>query len=185
MHRTALVARIVVASAFAVAPALALAGPAGAAITKGPCNGSATIGGTTYTPANDTEANPIIVPEQGTVAWQGTTGGAVIKNHSGSIGIVVGPGSITVADWANPNKKGDTESSGTYDLATAYEKLPLDIVGIYKVVGEHAGQGGSCEGFAMVKIDGNPLATVPGAAAAGLTVLTGAGVVAAGMAKKP
>jgi hypothetical protein len=162
------------------------AAPASAAITEGPCDGSVTIKGTTYTPANDTEANPVIVPDEpGLVfTWHGDTGGAVIKNHSGQIGVSIGPGVVPVADWSNPNEGGDTSADGSYNLDTAWEKIGFHLVGIYRVEGNHDGEGGSCEGFAYVKIEGNPLTTPVGAGALALTVAAGAGVLFAGKAKR-
>jgi hypothetical protein len=62
--------------------------------------------------------------------------------------------------------------------------LPFDVVGVYRVSGFHHGDVGACDGFVYVKIEGNPLATVPGAAAAALTVGTGALTLAAGKARR-
>lgn len=162
--------------------ALAIAVPASAAIT-GPCNGSVTIGGVTYGPDNDTASNPIVVPRSGVAEWQGTTG-VVIKDHTGQVGVEIGPATIEVAGWSGANKKKDTEARGTYQLEDAFDKLPVDLVGLYKVTGFHRGTPApGCEGNVMIKVEGNPLGTVPGAASVALTVLSGAGLVAAGIAR--
>jgi len=52
-------------------------------------------------------------------------------------------------------------------------------VGLYKVIGQSMGPAGTCSGSALVKVAGNPLKTVAGAAAAGITAL---GVVGLGVA---
>jgi hypothetical protein len=148
--------------------AFPLAAAAGAGI-EGPCDGSVTIGGSTYGPANDTPANPIVVPDEPglTAQWQGSTG-VVIKDHSGSVGIQVGPFTIAPADWrwSGPNEEEATSASGTTSIDEAKALLPLDIVGVYEVRGTHAGDGGACEGMALVRVEGNPLSTAPGAGAA-------------------
>jgi hypothetical protein len=161
------------------------ASPAQAALTKGPCNGSVTIEGKRYTPANDTAANPVVVPEEEgvIVEYRGNTGDAKIKDHTGGIAVEIGPGSITVASWGHPHKKGDNKARGLYSLDEAYEKLPLDLVGLYKVEGFHRGKGGECEGFAMILIEGNPFGTLPGLASVSLTAVAGIGVAVAAVAK--
>ncbi|MBI2238332.1 MAG: hypothetical protein HYU54_07400 [Actinobacteria bacterium] len=166
-------------------PVLLFAAPAGAAVT-GPCDGSATIEGVTYTPANDTPGNPVALPDkEGVVAsWEGSTDGP-IHNHNGEIGVDVGPFTIPVADWAGENKKDEVQKKGEYQLDDAYAKLPLGIVGLFRVSGSHIGDEASCEGFVYVKIEGNPLSTVPGVAAAALTTATAALVAAAGVARRP
>jgi hypothetical protein len=170
-----------------VALPLALAAPASAKITEGPCDGSVTIQGVTYTPANDTPGNPAVIPnESGVIVdYTGNTGGVVIKDHSGSISIHVGPIPIEVATWAGENADELVEKTDTYPLDQAYEALPFDVVGIYRVSGEHSGEGGACAGFAYVRIEGNPITTVPGAAATAVTVAAAGGVVGAAFAKKP
>lgn len=161
------------------------AAPASANVT-GPCDGSATIKGVTYTPNNDTPGNPVVIPnEKGVIVdWQGNTGGVVIKNHTGQIAVDVGPFGVVVADWSGENANKETEKHGKYNLDDAYDKLPVDLVGIYRVSGFHHGEGGACDGFVYVKIEGNPLSTVPGAGAAVLTLGMGALVLTAGKAKR-
>jgi hypothetical protein len=162
------------------------AAPASANVTEGPCDGSVTIKGVTYTPENDTKDNPIVVPDEPglTFTWHGDTGGTVITDHHGQIGVSVGPGVVPVAEWANPNTGEETSKDGSYNIDTAWEKIGMHLVGIYRIEGSHEGTGGTCEGFAFVKIEGNPLTTPVGAGAVGLTLLTGAGVLFAGKAKK-
>lgn len=175
--------RIAIACALALTPVVLAAAPAHA-IVLGPCNGTANINGNIYSPANDTRSNPVVIPKEGVAHWQGVTT-TVITNHRGGLGLVIGPTNYLFAKWGSENKKKETKKAGTYNFDNFYARIPVDVVGIYKVIGTHQGKGGRCEGFVMVKLEGNPLATVPGAAAAGLTVLTGLGVAVAGMAKKP
>jgi hypothetical protein len=143
------------------------------------------IDGVTYTPDNDTPSNPVVIPdEEGLVAeWEGRTDGP-ITDHSGEIYVVAGPVNISIGDWGAPNKpKPKRRARGNYDIDEARSDA-MKVVGLYRVEGSHSGDGGSCEGFVLVKIEGNPLGTVPGAASAGGTLLAGIGLVAAAMAKK-
>jgi hypothetical protein len=159
--------------------------PAGASITEGSCDGSVTIDGTTYTPANDSPDNPIVVPDKkGLVAtYEGTTG-VVIHNHTGQISVMVGPAGIPVADWGGKNADDEVEASGTYAVDDAFDKLGFRAVGIYRIEGSHAGDEDTCAGFAYVKVEGNPLGTPAGAGAVAVGVAAAAGVIGAGFAKK-
>lgn len=171
--------RLVVIGATAVG-LLSVASPASAVVT-GPCDGSVTIGGVTYGPGNDTEDNPIVIPEDrsGLVAdWEGTTG-VPIRDHVGTVGIVVGPSTIEIAPWSGANADDETEASGSY----SFDSLPSfvsNLTGIYEVTATHAGTGGSCSGSVMILMEGNPLTTPVGAASVGGTLLAGAGMLLAG-----
>ena len=172
-------------AALAVASVLLMAGPAAGGVTGG-CTATATIGSKTYTPANDTPGNPVVLPDQGnlTIHYVGTTG-KVIKQHSGYIAVLVGPGSVRVVDWSHPNRGGSKRDEGDYPLDAAFSRfLPFDLVGLYEIEGAHAGKGGRCDGTAMVLIEGNPLTTVPGGTAAALTVVTGIGMGLAAAGRK-
>ena len=155
------------------------------AVSVGPCNGSVQIDGVTYTPENDSAANPIVVPDKDglVAAWTGTTD-VVIKNHSGSVGVVVGPGTIVLATWDGENADDEVGSSGDYNVDEARDLLPFDVVGLYELSASHSGDGGTCSGSAMVLIEGNPLQTPVGAGAAGGAALAFVGLVAAGRGTK-
>lgn len=170
-------------AAAAAALLFPLAGIASAAI-QGPCDGSATIGGRTYTPANDTPSNPVVLPSgPGLVAsWIGSTQ-VVITNHEGGIAVVIGPGSVGVASWGSENKDKKTSASGEYPVDQARNALPVDLVGLYRVTGFHRGEGGSCTGSAMIKIEGNPLTNPIGAGAAAGTLAAAMAAFAAAFAK--
>lgn len=175
-------ARMLVAAAALAAPLFAASAAVGYVV--GPCNGSVTINGIAYGPANDTPANPIVVPREGTATWEGSTR-FPIHDHTGAVGIVVGPATISVATWAGENADDETQASGVYQLEDAFDRLPVDVVGLYRVRGFHRGAEGQCEGEVVVRIEGNPLATVPGAASVGLTALALGGVAGAAFARRP
>lgn len=159
---------------------LLVAAPASAVVT-GPCDGSVTIGGVTYGPENDTEDDPIVIPEErsGLVAeWEGTTG-VPIRDHVGSVGIVVGPSTIEITHWSGANAEDETAASGSYSL-NSLPSMVANLTGIYEVTATHAGTGGSCSGSVMVLLEGNPLTTPVGAASVGGTLLAGAGMLLAG-----
>lgn len=158
---------------------------AAAAISVGPCDGSVKIDGTTYTPENDSPANPIVIPDkEGLVAeWAGSTDG-VIKNHTGDVGVVVGPGTINLATWDGENANDEVESKGDYNVDDARDLLPFDVVGLYELRAAHSGDGGSCSATAMILIEGNPLSTPAGQAAAAGAGISFVGLVLAGRGGK-
>ena len=152
-----------------------------ASITEGGdiCSGSATIKGVRYTPANDTPGNAIPIPdEEGVrIPWTGT---ADMDNssHSGSLYVNVAGFRVKVASWSG----GGTEraSGSTYELDDFYEELdrivPVGRVpGVWKVSGEHNAER-TCAGFAMIRLEGNPLGTL-----VGWIVVVGLVVTATGM----
>ncbi len=156
------------------------------AIVVGPCTGSVKIDGVLYGPANDSPQNPIVIPDKpGLIAeWTGETTQGPIKNHTGSVGIVVGPGSIVLAEWAGENADDETTSNGNYSIDEARDTLPVSVVGLYEVEARHSGDEGSCDGRVMVLIEGNPLTTPAGATAGVGTLLALGGLVAAGRGKE-
>jgi hypothetical protein len=139
---------------------IALIPGAASASVDGDCTGEATIKGVTYTPANDTPSKAIPIPDEAGVEVKYS--GSVDfenKNHSGSAKVQVGPFSITLGKpWSGSNEadtRGVTDQ--TYQLDDFRDKLPIWIPGVWKVSAEHSASGGSCKGFAMVKLEGNAL----------------------------
>jgi hypothetical protein len=77
----------------------------------------------------------------------------------------------------------DEPTSGiSWENTVPVDKYAKWGVGLYKVIGLSEGPAGSCSGSALVRVVGNPLTTVAGAAAAGITALGGLGLAAAGVA---
>jgi len=77
----------------------------------------------------------------------------------------------------------DEPTSGTsWQNTVPVDKYAKWGVGLYKVIGQSEGPAGTCSGSALVRVVGNPLTTVVGAAAAGITALGGLGLAAAGVA---
>jgi len=77
----------------------------------------------------------------------------------------------------------DEPTSGTsWENSVPVDKYAKYGVGLYKVIGRNDGPTGTCSGSALVRVVGNPLTTVAGAAAAGITDLGGLGLAAAGVA---
>lgn len=151
---------------------LAVALPAQADVTGG-CDGEAVIEGVTYTPANDTASNPVVIPDEGGVLipWDGS---APFDNngHAGGLRLHLGPAAIEVADWADDNGPLPNESSadGVYALDDFRDQLPFPVRGLYRVSGEHVATG-ACQGFVMLKFDGPPLVSPVAQGAAGTVVV--------------
>jgi hypothetical protein len=138
-------------------------GSSSASVT-GKCTGEATIKSTTYTPANDTPGNAIPIPDEAGVQVR-YSGSVDFENmdHSGSAKVQVGPFNITLGDWSGPNPD-DTRGvkDKIYELDDFRDKLPIWIPGVWKVSATHSASGGDCSGFAMIKLDGNPLGSAVG-----------------------
>jgi len=177
--------RVAAAGAFVTALILVVAIPASADLT-GNCSGSATIDGIDYDASYDTADNPIVVPEdreglripyEGSVTMANT-------NYLGAVSIVIGPVTVNVADWGLDENIDDiktTEPGAIYVLGNELN----NIVGIYQLTAFHDADGGDCDADAMVKLEGDPLSTPIGAGATAGLVITGAGVVSAGIKKRP
>lgn len=164
-----------------LATVLLLAALPASGVVTGGCDGSVTIAGVTYGPDNDTADNPIVVPadKAGVVAgWEGSTS-TPITDHTGSVGVEVGPVTLEIQSWGGANAENETSAEGTYAL----DSLPpfvKGLTGIYEVTATHSGTGGSCAGSVMVRLDGNAATSPVGAASIGGTLLAAAGLLAAG-----
>lgn len=176
-----------VAKLTAAVAVLLVIGPMPAAlarITEGDdvCSGTATIDGVDYTPANDTPGNAIPIPnEEGVrIRWVGT---ADMDNssHNGSLYVNVAGFNVRVATWMGGGV--ERGSNGFYELDDFYEELdrivPIGRVpGVWKVSGEHNAEK-RCAGFAMIRLEGNPLGTLVGwIVVVGLLVSAGGIIVA-------
>ena len=155
-------------------PALA-AEPAGATLTDGctiaatstdaSANEIATITG----PAESSPDLPFAVDRAGHVIWEGTAPLIASGTYSLSVfGVPVWGGEFT-------NDESLTSAEGTIKVA---DVVPVDLVGLFQVSGSVKGEGGACEGSAWVKLEGDPLTSIPGLVGIGLAVLGGIGVLA-------
>lgn len=161
-----------------ILPAAALAG------VDGGCTGSVVIDGVTYGPDNDTVSNPIVVPieKDGVVAlWEGKVP-FDNENNDGKLGIVVGPFTISIADWGDPNTANNQGNSGSYSIEEFKDLFPVpeSLIprGVYQLSGEHSADGGTCTGTVMVKLEGSGIVGIASVVGAGVTFLTmlGAGL---------
>jgi hypothetical protein len=171
---------------------LGLAPSASASITEGEgiCDGWAEIDGVRYTPANDTPGNAIPIPdEEGVlIEWYGEAN-MPNTNGSGAVYVNVAGFKIKVDDWTT-NDAVQTSNTGFYELDEFYDELddrvPIGrIPGIWRVEGDHSADGGECAGFAMIKLEGNPLGTLVGWITVVGLIATAAGLVFAFRARIP
>jgi hypothetical protein len=165
-----------------ILPAAAMAG------IEGGCTGSVVIDGNTYGPANDTVGNPIVVPieEEGIVAdWEGSVS-FNNENNEGKLGIVVGPWTIKIADWGDPNTANKQGNSGSYSIEEFKDLFPIpeSLIprGVYELSGDHTADGGNCTGTVMVKLEGSGIIGIASLAGAGVTFLT---LLGSGFRRKP
>lgn len=162
MKRTALFIGI---PAVALLALLVVAMPGSAEVTGG-CTG--TINGQAIRSA------AITVPENGTVAYMFTAPNAVT---SWNVELVYA-GTRTQVDQGT-SEAGEFTIGGNANVKQ-YAKYG---VGLYQLVGTiHIAGGDTCTGNIDIVVQGNPLATVMGAAGAGAAVLGGAGATAASVA---
>jgi hypothetical protein len=159
------------------------ASPASATVTGG-CQGSGTIGANHYDAAQLDPANPITVPDQADVAYQGSVPlpAGTDRAYSGHIDLQLPlGGSVTVADWSGTSKK--TADSGTHHYSVP-SIVPRGIT--VRADGTHtqAGLPAPCTGAFSVKLAGGPLdSPIPTAAALGGTLLAGAALLSAAFPK--
>ena len=155
-----------------ILPATAMAG------IEGGCTGSVTVDGIPYGPNNDTVGNPIVVPieKDGVVAfWEGSVP-FNNENNDGKLGIVVGPFTISIADWGDPNTANDQGNEGTYTIEEFKDLFPVPVSliprGVYELSGEHSADGGKCTGTVMVKLEGSGTIGIASVVGAGVTFIT-------------
>lgn len=160
-----------------------LAAPALASLTGG-CSATVTIDGIPYGPDNDSASNPIVVPDRSDVvaSWRATVP-FDNNGYSGAVGLVVGPTTITLAEWGPGS--GANASEGTYSRQELTNALPggVKLIGLYELAGHHQTSAGRCEGNAMVRFGGSPLESPVALVALGGTMLSGLGLVGAAVSK--
>ncbi len=151
-------------------PALAADPPAEASIT-GPCtlNALSEDGGGDELdelegPGVADPMNPFDIASDGRVGWTGT--GPAITTGTYSVSVYGVPVPFLSGDVDNP--EGRTEADGVLVIG---DILPIDVVGTFEVSGSISGEGGSCSGSAWVRLDGEPLTSVPGLVGMGTAVV--------------
>ena len=161
-----------------ILPAGALAG------IEGGCTGSVVVDGNTYGPDNDTVGDPIVVPieKEGVVAnWEGKVT-FDNENNQGELGIVVGPFTIQIASWGDPNTANSQGNSGSYSIDEFKDEFPVpeSLIprGVYQLSGTHTADGGTCTGMVMVKLEGSGTVGIASVVGVGVTFITmmGAGL---------
>ncbi|NNF65081.1 MAG: hypothetical protein HKN07_12610 [Acidimicrobiia bacterium] len=180
-----LIRRITAVGGLGLALVLMVALPASASLT-GPCSGSATIAGVEYDASFDSADNPIVVPEEREGLVIPYEGGITVTNtnYLGAVGLVIGPATVNIATWGLEENDDDIRSTNPgsqYRLGSEVN----DIVGLYQLTAFHDADGGNCDATAMVKLEGNPLSTPLGLGVTAGTVISAAGLAAAGMSRKP
>jgi hypothetical protein len=111
---------------------------------------TATAGGN-----DSTQSDPFVVEWDGRVAWAGTQGSQVIKDHHWSVSIFNVPTPLSGGD---ANADGKTDGAGTVEVG---DNLPFKITGLFYVSGQISGTGGSCAGSGWMKLNGDPIGTIP------------------------
>ena len=104
---------------------------------------------------DSTQDNPFLIDWAGTVEWNGTMDGLVTTNHHWHVDIF---GLPTTLSGSDPNEAGDTNGDGTVDVGA---NVPFRFTGLYYVSGAISGTGGACDGSGWMKVNGDPLATIP------------------------
>lgn len=114
----------------------------------------ATIDTATVGDTDATQANPFEVDVDGSVAWVGTMGPLVIKDHTWSVSVFNIPTPLSGGD---PNSGGDTDGADTVQVG---ENLPFELTGLFFVSGQISGTGGSCAGSGWMLLRGDPFGTL-------------------------
>jgi hypothetical protein len=104
--------------------------------------------------ADSTREDPFLVDWNGTVAWEGTTGGIVFTDFTWGISIT---GIPTALNGVVANASGQTEGSGS---VVPNDAFPLELVGLFYVTGSVSGDAGSCDGSGWIQLQGDPFGTL-------------------------
>lgn len=160
-----------------------LSTPASATVTGG-CQGSGTIGADHYDAATLDPADPITIPEEADVAYQGSVPlpGGTDQAYSGKIDLQLPlGGSVTVADWSGTSKKVSDAGTHHYSVPSI---VPRGVTIRADGTHSHGGLAAPCTGAFSVKLEGGPLdSPVPTAAALGGTLVAGAALLSAAFPK--
>ncbi|HEY3239210.1 MAG TPA: hypothetical protein VGL92_06595, partial [Acidimicrobiia bacterium] len=129
--------------------------------------------------------NAVTIPEEADVAYEGSVPlapGTTDRAYSGKVDLQLPlGGSVTVADWGGASKK--VASTGVHHYSVP-AVVPRGITVKADGVHNHEGLSAPCTGAFAIHLEGGPLdSPVPTAAAVGGTVLSGAALASAAIAK--
>jgi hypothetical protein len=168
------------------------ASPASAEL-NGDCEASGTIQETGLVIDPATDDGPFTVPLEGTVEWSGQVGDGgdtAERATDGAIAVaVVAPplidtifgGLLEFRDWGDPDAVTTFEAgTDTYELP---DITPRDTELL--VTGFHNDPVANCDGEVIIVVEGDPLDSPLAIGAVAGTLITGAGVAAAGMTRRP
>jgi hypothetical protein len=165
---TRAVAALAIGAALVLAPASAAAASVSASVSADPavtlygCTGTLQAqpkgGGsgtkvTAPTAKPASKSDPIVVNWDDKMVYSGTSSGP-ITDYRWTASIA----GIPVASGSSANATRETTATGSVEVGKA---LPLKLTGLYYVSFELKGTGGACTGNAWLKLDGNPLTTIP------------------------
>ena len=126
---------------------------------QGQLNGGCTVSATSDIDATSvidtSRSNPFDVDPNGSLSWKAQSP-TPITDHTWKIWVDVGGFQVVVADGGDPNTGKSMSNEGTETVSTYVDYLEqatgTKIVGIYKVGGDIAGNGGACDGFGFVRV---------------------------------
>jgi hypothetical protein len=122
-----------------------------------------------------TRQDPFEVDPEGGLSWSATSP-APIMDHTWEIWVDVGGFQVVVAEGSDPNSDGNLENSGDVpDISVYIEEVTeisgKQIRGVVEVGGDIEGDGGSCDGFAFVRLTADFFETLISQIAAGLALI--------------
>lgn len=168
IRRTASAVPLTIALILLIAPvAYGLTG-IGEVGESGQLNGGCTVEAASdidSTVVTDTSrSDPFAIEPDGGLSWIASSPGP-ITDHEWEIWVVIGGFEWVVADGGDPNSDLDTTNEGDEPTVRGYvEDLGFragdQIRGVYEVGGFIDGEGGSCDGFGFVNIEGGFLGTI-------------------------
>ncbi len=101
-----------------------------------------------------TQAAPLRVTSDGTIDWSGSSAQA-IRGASWHVDVFGLPTSLR-GDDLNPD--GDTSGAGSIRIS---EAVPFHFTGLFHVSGQLSGEGGTCTAEGWVRVEGDPMSTLP------------------------
>lgn len=152
---------IVVAVIAALLTGFGLAGIpqfAGGGSIDGGCTaqGSSSLEPPWVTPEGTSAMNPFDVAPDDTVAWEATSGGAVITDWTSAFGVNIGGFFVEFWSGESENADEDTEWSGEEDVASIVNDVEgasgIAVSGVVLLQGSFSGEGGECSGAAYVRV---------------------------------